>query len=265
MWFFLIGLGCGAGYSSNQGEQALKSHDLPAAETQFRAALELDPKHGEALAGLGWTYHLAGKKDAALSVFQRCEQLDSENVSCLRGLGSIAIANGRLLEARSWVETAQRVDPNDPKVQSSVALLAMMEGRLTVAKENYQSLSNRFPTKAEYQLGLGETFFRLGEPQKSAEIAVTALELPETPKRYRAMLFALHARSLLKSTAGVEDPNDCERTAPPVNSWLTEAMRSVDQAIAANVDLPDIYIVQRQILRRQSMLSENCPGVIFEL
>ena len=262
----LIGLliSCGASYSTREGKAALEVHDLPGAETAFRKALERNPSYEEALSGLGWTYHLAGKTEAARSIFQRCEELHSESTECLRGLGSIAFSEGKVIQARAWIEAAQRVAPSDPKVESSVALLAMVEGRLSVAKESYQSLSDRFPEQAEYRLGLGECYFRLDDALEAADIAAEALSLSNTPTRYRAMLYALHARALLKATAGVEDPNDCARTAPPVHEWLLAAQQSIEHAIATNVEMSDIYVVQRQILRRQTMLTENCPAVIFD-
>lgn len=264
MLLIALMLSCGSSYSTSQGQDALREHDLPAAEKAFRTALERNPTYEDALSGLGWTYHLAGKTEAARSIFQRCEQLHPKSSECLRGLGSIAFTDGKVVQARAWIEAAQRVAPADPKVESSVALLAMVEGRLTVSKEAYQSLTNRFPEQAEYRLGLGECLFRLEDALSAAEVASEALSLPNTPLRYRAMLYALHARALLKATAGVEDPKDCDRTAPPVHEWLMAAQSSIEQAIAMKVDLTDIYVVQRQILRRQTMLTENCPSVIFE-
>ena len=264
MLFIAFLIACGASYSTREGEAALEVHDLPKAETAFRSALERDPSYEAALSGLGWTYHLAGKTEAARSIFQRCEQLHPESTECMRGLGSIAFSEGKIIQARAWIEAAQGVAPSDPKVESSVALLAMVEGRLSVAQSAYQSLSDRFPEQAEYRLGLGECYFRQGDALKAADIAVEALQLSGTPTRYRAMLFALHARSLLKATAGVEDPKDCERTAPPVHEWLVAAQNSIEQSIATNVDMGEIYVVQRQILRRQTMLTENCPTVIFD-
>ena len=264
MFLIVLMLACGSSYSTNQGQDALKRHDLPAAEQAFRTALERNPNYEEALSGLGWTYHIAGKTEAARSIFQRCEQLHPNSSECLRGLGSIALSDGKVIQARAWIEAAQRVAPSEPKVESSVALLAMVEGRLDVSKAAYQSLADRFPNQAEYRLGLGECLFRQDDSVNAADVAADALTLPDTPIRYRAMLFALHARALLKSTAGVEDPKDCDRTAPPVHEWLLAAQSSIEQAISTKVDLADIYVVQRQILRRQTMLTENCPSVIFE-
>jgi tetratricopeptide (TPR) repeat protein len=262
-WLWML-LGCGVNYTIEQGRTALEKHDLSAAEAYFRDALQHDPKNEEAMSGLGWTYHLAGETDAARSVFNRCFEFFPESTECLRGLGSISIVDGKLVQARAWIEDAQRLKPTDPKVESSVALLALVEGRLSSAQERYQSLSQRYPSQAEYRLGLGECYFRLDKPLKSAEIATEALKITGTPKRYSAMLWALRARSLLKATAGVEDPNDCERTAPPIYEWLAEAEHSIDKAIETEVSQPDIYVVQRQILRRRSMISEVCPAIAPE-
>ena len=108
-------------------------------------------------------------------------------------------------------------------------------------------------------MGLGEVKFRKGESQEAVALSKEGLQKPGTPIRYRAMLWALRARALIKSTAGVEDPERCEETAPPVFAWIQSAQEAVEEAEKTGVSLPDLPIVKRQVLRRKAMLLENCP------
>ncbi len=78
VWGLLGGIllsACSADHHAEEGEAALAAHDLATAEQSFRTALDRDPRHVGALAGLGWTYHLAGQRSAARSAFSRCVDL----------------------------------------------------------------------------------------------------------------------------------------------------------------------------------------------
>ena len=67
VWVVMAVMGCSADHHAEQGRVALDAHDLAAAEQAYRKALDREPSHAEALAGLGWTYHLAGQRGAARS------------------------------------------------------------------------------------------------------------------------------------------------------------------------------------------------------
>ena len=96
----LLGLACSADHLAEQGQAALDRHHLPAAEESFRRALSKEPRHLGALAGLGWTYQLAGERAAAFGAFERCGQVAPEHAECQRGLASVALSGGEPMKAR---------------------------------------------------------------------------------------------------------------------------------------------------------------------
>jgi len=257
-----IGLGivaCSADHHATKGRAALESHQLGEAERLFRKALDRDPSHLDALAGLGWTYHLAGQRNAARSAFARCVDLSMEQAECLRGLGSLALAEGQLAVARDMLARARAVAPDDPKVLSSLALMALTTGDAKKAESAYEELVARFPLDAAYRLGLAEAVLRAGRPQDALTVVEEALAVADSPKRYQAMLWQLQARALIAASGGREDPNDCPGTAPAVREWLDAADAAATQAGLLGVNLPDLPAVRRQILRRRAVLDSACP------
>ena len=74
------------------------------------------------------------------------------------------------------------------------------------------------------------------------------------------MLLALRSRSLIARSAGLEDPDNCDRTAPPVLTWIAAAEKAADLSKKTGVELPDLPALQRQIQRRRSVVLEVCPN-----
>ena len=114
-------------------------------------------------------------------------------------------------------------------------------------------------------LGLAEVLLRKGDGAGALEMAEDALELPETPVRYRARLNVLVARALVAESAGRVDPLQCNDTAPPVLRWLDAADRSLEKAIATGVEPPDLAAAQRLVLRRRGVVEDKCPPMAVPL
>ena len=87
----------------DEANQALHNHDLSKAEQLFRKAIKKNPKDIEAITGLAWTYQLAGEKNTAEELFNRCLQLDSYNADCLRGKASVHLSMGNTIIARELI------------------------------------------------------------------------------------------------------------------------------------------------------------------
>ncbi|MFT4976707.1 MAG: thioredoxin-like negative regulator of GroEL [Myxococcota bacterium] len=259
MILLLLGLlGCGS--ETAAGQRALDAHDLAGAEGAFRQALARTPDDAAALAGLGWTYLLAGQVGAASGVFSRCALAAPAEAECLRGQSSVALAENNVPRARGLLLQAQQLAPEDPKVQSSVALMELLSGDVTASEERYRQLVRRHPEEAEYQLGLARLLLRMGEVEEARVLSAGALELGGTALRYQSMLWVIQAQSLLASAAGREDPERCAETAPPVLVWLRAAERALDNAEATGVTPPDLAKVRRQVARRRAGVEDVCPG-----
>lgn len=255
----VLALACSADGVAEKGRSALDAHELPEAETWFRRALAKDPDHAGALAGLGWTYNLAGQRAAALDAFQRCNEVAPRSVECLRGLASLEMAAGRFDAARRRLDEARAVDPDDPGVEGSIALLLMVTGDVDGAAVRYERLVARRPGAGEYRLGLAEARLRQDRADEAMTLAQEGATLEGTPVRYVALLWQLYARAAVLSSAGLEDSERCAETAPPIRAWLDAADAALDRAESTGVTLPDLPATRRLIDRRQTILEAACP------
>lgn len=254
--------GCSADRAAAAGQAALDAHQLSDAEREFRLALERDPDHPGALGGLGWTYQLAGQRDAARSSFRRCVDRAPERADCLRGLASVAMADGELAQARGLLGQAKAAAPDDLRVEASLALLALAQGELSQAAERYAALVALAPESADYKLGLAECRLRQGEPLEALRLVDEALAAPGARARPRAMALQLKARALVGATSGREDPADCAGTAAPLRAWLDAAVEAADDAEAIGVGLPELPAVRRLINRRRAAIDAVCPPTL---
>jgi Flp pilus assembly protein TadD len=259
-WFFLVfGMACSAGYHTDNGKEALDTHDLAGAEASYRTALSRDPAHAPALAGLGWTYLLAGEVEAARGAFERCSEVEPESTECLRGRASVASSTGNTARALTLLEQAVGLDPYDAGVLSSLALLELAQGKLPAADARYSQLIARFPDKAEYRLGLAEVRIRQDRETEAVEEVEAGLACRDLPVRTRAMLLQTQARALIAATADRVDPDRCAQTAPQVRAWLDAADSAVSGASGTGISLPDLPVVGRLLRRRRASVEAECP------
>ena len=83
-----------------------------------------------------------------------------------------------------------------------------------------------------------------------------ALQIPNTPLRYQAMLWALRAKSFVTS--------DWNPKKIPVNKtknievWFLEATKAIEKSKMTGVTLPDLPIIERTIAQQQETLLEKC-------
>lgn len=250
---------CSADHLAERGRGALDAHQLPDAERWFRRALAKDAGHTASLAGLGWTYNLAGQRAAAKDAFDRCVEVDPQAAECLRGVASIAMSQGQYDGARRALERARAAAPDDAGVESSFALLDLVTGDLDSAAERYERLVARLPDAGEHRLGLAEVRLRQGRAAEAMDEARAGATSDGTPARHVAQLWQVYARAAVRAAAGPDDPERCAEASPRIREWLTAADQALDAAEATGVPVPELPATRRMVARRRSMLDEACP------
>ena len=244
--------------SQEEGQKALERHDLVLAEQKFREAIQLDPGDQKAIAGLGWTYHLALEKMMAAQSFERCLQLNEQNIECLRGRASVALAQQETQAAERWLQKAKTIEPDDPEVLLSQALLELSRGENELALDILESIIRRFPERVEFRLTYAEALLRNKKFEAALEQTEIVLVAEEGLPRYQVMCWILRVRVLLEGSAGVLEMGCSQKNA--VWMWILEAERSLVKAKEVGIAIPNIAVIQRQIGRRKNDILTKCPN-----
>lgn len=253
-------LACGGGRDLAAGEAALARGDLPAAEAAYRRALDRDPDSPEALYGLGWTWHLAGRDDLARDAFQQCVQAAPDSPLGHKGLGSVAMAEGNAPLARQRFEEALRRAPGDVAVRHSLGLLELSAGRPDAALTAFDALAAEVPDRADVQVARALALLALQRGEDALDASARAISLGGAP-RVRAQARIARARALLAVSAARVDADACTTTAPPVYAWLDEAERLLNEAEAEAGVVPELGETRRLVRRRRGAVDDACPGL----
>lgn len=255
MIFVLWGLsGCNLN-RLKEAKESLDSHDLATAEKRYRAILQSNPQEIEALSGLGWTYHLALKRDEALSQFSYCLGIEPTNIECIRGKSSVILAQGDANQARLWLDKALTIAPDDPEVLVSDAIWMLAQGEISKASRQLEMVIRRVPGNGRYRLPYAEALIREGRPKDALEQTEISLQ-SDIPRRTQAMVWILRARALLEISSSAGE--DCSQLNA-INAWVSEAERALDEAAATGVEVPNSAMINRQLGRRRTTLQEKCP------
>jgi tetratricopeptide (TPR) repeat protein len=97
--------------------------DLPRAEAQYRAAIDLEPAYSQAWNNLGVTLNTLNRRDEALAALERAVATGPRNEEAVVNLVRYLMQLGRVTEARRCVETASAQLPESSELQALRALL----------------------------------------------------------------------------------------------------------------------------------------------
>lgn len=251
---------CGAGALVERADGALARGDLPAAEAGYREALRRDPSRAEALYGLGWTYHLAGQRDAARDAFTQLTRMHPDSALGFKGLGSVAMKEGNAPLAREQFKAALERAPGDRKIRQSLALLELSGGNATAALTTFDALIAEEAGRPEFHQGRAEALVALGRGEEAVSAADRARELASDP-RTRAATTLTRVRAILAASAGRVDARDCAGTAGAVLQWLDAADLGLDEVEASGVPIEESKALRREVRRRRGNVEDLCPAV----
>lgn len=139
--------------------------DWDAAETDFRAAIDLQPSEPSLLNYYGYSLVDRGEKlDEALAMIEQAVALDPRNGAYIDSLGWAYYRLGRLEEAVTTLERAATLESADPVVNDHLGDAYWRVGRLREARFQWHRALSFDPEEADAQAirhkldsGLGET------------------------------------------------------------------------------------------------------------
>lgn len=118
----------------DQGLAAHREGRLNEAEIHYRAVLQAEPEHPEALHYLGVIAHQTGGHDQAIALISRSLRLRPD-ANATNSLGEALRAVGRLTEALAAYEATLTRDPNHPAALGNCGLALRQLGRLAEAEK----------------------------------------------------------------------------------------------------------------------------------
>jgi tetratricopeptide (TPR) repeat protein len=98
------------------------------AREAFDRALELDPKHAEALIGLAELSVQAGEVDAALALYDRAADLDSEDPAAALAAAKLVVGAGRTADAQKRFEAVLTKHPREADAAIGLARILAERG-----------------------------------------------------------------------------------------------------------------------------------------
>lgn len=146
----------------------LNDGDLPAAITEFRAAIALDPEFLPARANLGNALRVSGDLDGARAEFTELLELDPNSVIGVEGFSDLALATGKADEAVKLLAQAAELDPVNPRYPTKAGWILINLGRKA---EGLDLVQRAFELDPGYEMALsllGQTYF-IDEDYQSAE------------------------------------------------------------------------------------------------
>ncbi|HEY8944779.1 MAG TPA: tetratricopeptide repeat protein [Polyangiaceae bacterium] len=156
--------------------------DIPAAEQEYRAALELDPKLVEASANLSAVLLDGGKASEALEVADKGLRVDPKHVALLVNRALALESTGNKAEALVAYERAVAARGDDPELRLAYADLLMGAGKKEAALAQVKAASDtddpRLLAAVAHRLG------KLGAPAECVATLDRALKSQPNPELF---------------------------------------------------------------------------------
>jgi Flp pilus assembly protein TadD len=143
------------------------------AETDLRAAIELDGDRADAHSALAVILETQGRGAEALEHHRTAADLSPESPELLNNLGFALFARNKLDEAVSAFDEALRLDPTNPRVRNNLGFVHARRGNFTRAAREFASGGS--PAQAKNNLGFA--YERAGNLAAAYELYKLALDL----------------------------------------------------------------------------------------
>lgn len=217
----------------DQGLAAHREGRLNEAEIHYRAVLQAEPDHPEALHYLGVIAHQTGGHDQAIALISRSLQLRPD-ANATNSLGEALRAVGRLTEALAAYEATLMRDPNHPAALGNCGLALRQLGRPAEAE---RALARAIPITPHW-LDLHRHLGELRAARGDIEGALAAFEGGLAQNPGNGEFLALSAQTLI------------------LLGHLEVALTRLDAAIARLPDRADLHYDRGVLLRRLQRIPE---------
>lgn len=154
-------------HSAEYGDKAIQ---------EFKAILQVDPKHAAALRGIGYAYLRKNNLDEAAGYFQQAAALDSKDPRVHYYYALLLFRRGPQLQASDYetmeteLKTALALDPTVADVYYLLGFAQMSRRESAAAIASFQSAVHLNPREDRYALGLAQAYMSSQQFDKAAPL-----------------------------------------------------------------------------------------------
>ena len=168
-----------------------RQKDFPAAETEYKRVLVLDPHSTEAVIGLTNLYMKSGHIEEADPLLRSLAAERPDDAGIHLQLGRVLAAQGKKEDAIPEIQNALKLSPNDPEAQRDLADLYASTGKNDQAETAYRVLITAHPNDPELHRGLGQALLRQKKfPEAQQELLATVRLKRDWTDAYVDLAFA---------------------------------------------------------------------------
>jgi tetratricopeptide (TPR) repeat protein len=161
----------------NRGVELHQSGFLNQAITEYKAAIEADPRMEEAYSNLGVIYAAQRNYPRAKESFTTALNLKPNRPTTLNGLGTVLYAQGHIKEAKQKWEQALAVDPNFASAYYNVGNAYESEKDMAGAVNSYARAIAAIPSMADAYYRIGSIYYKQRHYPQASVLLRKAIEL----------------------------------------------------------------------------------------
>jgi GT2 family glycosyltransferase/Flp pilus assembly protein TadD len=150
-----------------------------------------------------------GERDRAIGLLQNLTTLDTEYGPAWEEMGTLLLAAGRKEEALTAFEKAAKAPQRTPNTLKRFASLALEQGRVEEAARAYERILSRFPSDLDALLSSAFLRLRLGQFEQVENLVVRVLTVAPQDPQARAFLQTLQTSKQPAATS-VDGPFSCD-------------------------------------------------------
>jgi tetratricopeptide (TPR) repeat protein len=160
-----------------QADQHLDAGSLNEAEKLYRAVLQFNPDHAEALYGLGISLRNRKKYAEALPALQQATIMSPDNAAYYNDLGILFFETGEFAKAISFFSRALKVRSDFDPAHINLGVAYKKTGQFSKATQAYRSALAHNPNSAAAHNNLGNLLMQQGDLASAKTELEAALQL----------------------------------------------------------------------------------------
>jgi Flp pilus assembly protein TadD len=164
----------------------------------FKQAVDIDPRHFDALNGMGVSYDMLKEYSRAQAAYGKALRIRPDSAEVLNNLGYSMFLQGNYDEALTSLEEAVTLDGGNPRYRNNLALARLEMGDHEGAFEQFSYGSE----EAEAHVLMGNSYYRKGTYRKAAAHFSDALRMdPDVKGADKGLEAALALAEILEPAA----------------------------------------------------------------